>query len=533
MSEDEYDAYNDFAELTEEDLARLDASYSSAPPIVDANSSFVSGTAQSQAAAGPSISIEIEATPMENQTPIHKYRWRGTLSVTDIVSLAWCEVQFDYGLQQKRSRRLADRPASFTLDSGKQIVVQQDVAARNDKTTKRGRFIHKELELELQHEEIKIGISSEEERWALRLLNFLSSLVSLITEGCVREVPVVGIVNGVAVVGIIDELRLRAPPSSAAELLPTTTDPTPPSEHTIRVIDTKTRRSSSLPSDEDTEPARLQVMLYHRLLADLLAASPPFEYPALWACLCLNPSAPFSEAFSHQTGRTLGSGLLPKCLDDIVLLVQTRVAELSLPVLDATLQIIYRAQNKYPSQRHKGKGRRRETYPPATREDEDVAKAIELSIADAFEVDLANALQASAAAGSGDVPVEEVHSENPECIPAGYSTPVFTWDPVLAANFRPAAVPEQGPLSAPSGVPDAAAADSGVLGTKEFAVDDTFLDTYLGSALQWWHGARKAQGVSARQTGRCFSCEYYNGCEWREQQAAEATLRYRSSREAS
>lgn len=203
MSEDEYDAYNDFAELTEEDLARLDASYSSAPPIVDANSSFVSGTAQSQAAAGPSISIEIEATPMENQTPIHKYRWRGTLSVTDIVSLAWCEVQFDYGLQQKRSRRLADRPASFTLDSGKQIVVQQDVAARNDKTTKRGRFIHKELELELQHEEIKIGISSEEERWALRLLNFLSSLVSLITEGCVREVPVVGIVNGVAVVGII------------------------------------------------------------------------------------------------------------------------------------------------------------------------------------------------------------------------------------------------------------------------------------------------------------------------------------------
>ncbi|KAJ7060847.1 hypothetical protein C8F01DRAFT_1369720, partial [Mycena amicta] len=53
---------------------------------------------------------------------------------------------------------------------GKEIVVQQDVAARNDKTTKRGRFIHKELELELikpDAEEIQLTITSEEEYWAL------------------------------------------------------------------------------------------------------------------------------------------------------------------------------------------------------------------------------------------------------------------------------------------------------------------------------------------------------------------------------
>jgi hypothetical protein len=50
-----------------------------------------------------------------------------------------CEVQFDYGLRQRRSRKLEERLPSIRLDSGKEIVVQQDVAARNDKTTKRGR----------------------------------------------------------------------------------------------------------------------------------------------------------------------------------------------------------------------------------------------------------------------------------------------------------------------------------------------------------------------------------------------------------
>ncbi|KAJ7447250.1 exonuclease V [Mycena latifolia] len=588
MSEDEYDAYNDFAGLTEEDFARLDASYGvpdlpqtsqnhAGPSIIsiegegdfaclDASSGGAGPPHPSQNLAGPSITIEVEGSLGENlaerRIPIQKYRRRGTLSVTDVISLAWCEVQFDYGLLQRRSRRLADRLPSFRLDSGKEIVVQQDVAARNDKTTKRGRVIHKELELALRPEEIEIVITGEEERWAFRLINFLSSLVSLDAEGCVREIPVFGIVNDVVIIGIIDELLVRTSampetgtkrasdsplPSpkrlcqspSPTELFPAA--PTPPPQHSIRVIDTKTRRTNSLPSDEDTEPARLQVMLYHRLLTGLLDKAAPIDYSALWTRLDLDPYAPFSEVFIQQTAAILGGGdSLPTCLNDVVLLLRFRVAALGLPALDSMLEIIYRSQNKYSVQRHWGKDKGRATFLPTNREDEDIAKAIELSLADAFKADLATALKESAlvdvppaaSAHLGDFNFHETPLENvqgPSNIPTGYSTPI------LNNEQRD----EQQSIHNESAAPDdflppaQEAAASDIIGTKEFPMDDTLLDTYLTSALQWWQGARKARGVSERQTGRCFSCEYRNDCEWREQKAAEAALRYRSSEGAS
>ncbi len=50
-----------------------------------------------------------------------------------------CEVQFDYGLRQKRHKKLADRPESFLTAEGKTITVAQPVAAVNDRTVTRGR----------------------------------------------------------------------------------------------------------------------------------------------------------------------------------------------------------------------------------------------------------------------------------------------------------------------------------------------------------------------------------------------------------
>ncbi|KAF7347253.1 hypothetical protein MVEN_01480400 [Mycena venus] len=174
MSDDsEYEEYNDFAGLTEEDFARLDHAASESS-LLNPPSLGIAALSQTpdrvEGTAMPSIFIEIEGSVAnaEQGSPIQRYRRGGTLSVTDLISLAWCEVQFDYGMRQKRFRRLADRPPSFRAESGKEIVVQQDVAARNDKTTKRGQFIHKELELELRPEEIQVVIATEEERWAFR-----------------------------------------------------------------------------------------------------------------------------------------------------------------------------------------------------------------------------------------------------------------------------------------------------------------------------------------------------------------------------
>lgn len=50
-----------------------------------------------------------------------------------------CEVQFDYGLRQKRYKKLEDRPTSFVTAEGKTINVVQNTAAQNDRTVTRGK----------------------------------------------------------------------------------------------------------------------------------------------------------------------------------------------------------------------------------------------------------------------------------------------------------------------------------------------------------------------------------------------------------
>ena len=50
-----------------------------------------------------------------------------------------CEVQFDYGLRQKRHLKLETRPTSFVSSEGKVIEVSKDVAVVNDRTLTRGK----------------------------------------------------------------------------------------------------------------------------------------------------------------------------------------------------------------------------------------------------------------------------------------------------------------------------------------------------------------------------------------------------------
>jgi hypothetical protein len=44
-----------------------------------------------------------------------------------------------------------------------------------------------------------------------------------------------------------------------------------------------------------------------------------------------------------------------------------------------------------------------------------------------------------------------------------------------------------------------------VIGTKEFDIDDEFLDEYLTDVFRWWNGQRLPRGVPVSQTSRCMS----------------------------
>lgn len=49
-----------------------------------------------------------------------------------------CEVQYDYGLRQRRSKPLKSRPTSFKTEKGKEIVVEQKTAAKREKIVTAG-----------------------------------------------------------------------------------------------------------------------------------------------------------------------------------------------------------------------------------------------------------------------------------------------------------------------------------------------------------------------------------------------------------
>jgi len=145
-SDDEYDTQAGGAiELTEEDCAMIDAL--SAGDIPDAS--------YSGKVAHIDVAIDKVKTPRGNMTPdnggpnlqnekrrrespYELHRRRGHLSVTDLVAPTWCEVQFEYGLRQRRSRRIDRRPESFVSREGKEIHVEKETAQLNDVVLREG-----------------------------------------------------------------------------------------------------------------------------------------------------------------------------------------------------------------------------------------------------------------------------------------------------------------------------------------------------------------------------------------------------------
>ncbi|KAI0783135.1 exonuclease V [Abortiporus biennis] len=258
---------DDFADFTEEDFATIDQAVieASAPSIPQAQPTCPSPTHIHQTPVvtstkdtidivevlegfgGPAVAISLEVSAADTsslhskaqdeshifpppfpqpklapkpahwspfqRSPFQRFRQRnGTLSVTDLTGPAWCELQFDYGLRQKRSRKLESRPTSFVTAEGKTIDVNKKVAKVNDQITTKGRSVHKALELELHPEQVPVTPKTKEERWGLRVFNMIVAAESLITQGRCREMPVFGLINEQVVVGIIDEIERKPLP---------------------------------------------------------------------------------------------------------------------------------------------------------------------------------------------------------------------------------------------------------------------------------------------------------------------------------
>ncbi|GJJ13174.1 hypothetical protein Clacol_007425 [Clathrus columnatus] len=511
--------------LTKEDIDKLDAlSSSSYPTTPDTMSTSVLRT----------VSNAIKST-----SPFQRFRPNGRLSVTDLVSPTWsvlpvsCEVQFEYGLHQQRSRKLECRPPVFTTRHGKEIKVEQHTAVVNDATLKGGHAVHITLEREIHPDRVKIEVQSEEELWARKFLDMLACIQTLALSGICREFPVVGFVHGQLVAGIIDEIKRApytkadptadiatdSPPSSPPRSQPNHTDQkrsrgrprkssgsqpynqtsnvsdnsNPPKlhqkqQHCLFISDSKTRFSRSLPPHSGTLASRLQLMLYRNLLNDLVSLTTPFDFDRLWQSLRLDPMRTFSASFLAQILPLLGHDSNVACLRDLEQKWKINLAQLdlldiggatTLPVHEQ-LTVVYRLRDYGKSNQL---SKRKKSRPSSSSsEDEQLQKAILESIQPAVTEQTA--------------PCETTRSPNGK---GSNLNPVVNNTKILEntdiGNVKPNGESVEG------GQGTTVAGD--IIGQIQFNHDNTLLDSNIDHILNWWYGKREPIGVSIEEANRC------------------------------
>jgi exonuclease V len=309
----------------------------------------------------------------------------------------------------------------------------------------------------------------------------------------------------------------------------TTLEPPPPvavpvaPRSILHLSDTKTRRTPTLPPDEDTVTSRLQLMLYHRLLSALLR---DFDFPLFWEAAGVDPARPLPERFVNQSRPMLLSTRLPlgeevdaqpTCLNSLAVLWQESVRQLGADTIHPSMALVYRTQV--------GTKRKRESARD-TAEAADLQAAIQASLQDAgLAADAALGVATTPAvpdelSGSSDAPASADDTdpasallrEDPElawALQQSLLTASQEARPATASNVQDlvASTPnaaETGSTSTNEHEDEVAAEGSRILGRKEFVMDDTFLDRHLSSILAYWYGRRRPLGVPVEVSRRCL-----------------------------
>ncbi|WWD17635.1 hypothetical protein CI109_102076 [Kwoniella shandongensis] len=377
---------------------------------------------------GGEVTMEVEDDRdlEERLSLFQRFRKKGFLSVSDLVGPVWCETQpassrryppssihTSYPIHLEapntdpallaalahpisRLRTLpflppSQRPSVIKSTAGKEISVDIVKVEGKEKILRRGETIHKRLEREIHPQEVVVTATTREDVWGLRFLNMLSAVEALLTLGKCREMPVVGFVNGIMVMGIIDEitrqpLSTTTPPkpetrSSRQTALtsffsPTKARPEAPIRrertHKLFISDSKTRASGTLPRDEDTLAGKLQVMMYKEMLDAILLSSTSllpsssqsvatssilpsrivFSWSKIFDHLKLDPSSPFSDEFVGQSRAIIvGNGLrcgadAARCLNDMTQVWDCYVQELGLGTSEQPLGVLKTAKSR-------------------------------------------------------------------------------------------------------------------------------------------------------------------------------------------
>ncbi|KAI4167800.1 MAG: hypothetical protein LQ343_006932 [Gyalolechia ehrenbergii] len=415
-----------------------------------------------------SVSIEAPVNPPpvapepegpDLRSPLERFRSRPMkpLSVTDLVSPSWCELQYWFTLTKHGKKKRT--PAM-----------------------KQGSAVHKTLEEEV-HRTVAVDIATKEDAWGLRFWNIIQGLRTLRETGMTRELEVWGVLDGLVVNGVIDELSYICPDREleATEITATnipsplpanqksivdflspngsqtfsqdnfgaaTRSSRPSSKEVSRiyVTDVKTRNTSFVPRGASFRPTTMQLMLYRRLLTNM--ATNNVDTNILFSHYRLQPDQSFTDGF---------------------------IAQISEMYYDA------------PSD-------------PSQTSDSDLPSSTPEYNYDTVDLLLShNSLNQL-----WSLMMREFHAT----FPHGEKS----IGNVLQAEYRNAL-------------------DGLVMGSRAFLYDKKTLDTYVEEELRWWRGERPAVGVCIEEAYKCGICEFAEECGWRKGKIEEAREKMRMGRE--
>jgi exonuclease V len=111
----------------------------------------------------------------------------------------------------------------------------------------------------------------------------------------------------------------------------------------LYIKDNKTRRHPSVPPHHDTLSGRLQLMLYRRLLSQLVAKSPLYDFKPLWKRLGIKSSSRLPTKFLVQAKLISdNSDFQTTSLDDVVTSWHKLVEEANIQSVNENLELVYR-----------------------------------------------------------------------------------------------------------------------------------------------------------------------------------------------
>ena len=295
--------------------------------------------------------------------------------------------------------------------------------------------------------------------------------------------------------------------------------------HELSLIDTKTRRSNSLPSDDDAFSSRMQLMLYHHLLSALL--SPTFSFNAFWEKVQVDPFAQFSDTFLKQSGlaRQTDENIMltsAECLDDLTDLWHSTVRTLQVQGVSPTLEIVYRTQSKRIRQTRLNDSFGNVVDPEAREltlvieasrrefeDDPELQRVLAESLQDVMpkkdsEAELTDSRNPVADTQFPSHQVTEQLSDKPDTPWYAQSIATETTQPDNAERDQPMGEWSTAELGTRAGKHKEPQPEMPrVIGRKSFSFDEAILHAYVQDVLQWWRGERPPRGVDFEHTRRC------------------------------